>query len=164
MAVTVAKIVMTATATVTLAEVLAAEIAKTAATASVTVTSVEAPVVETAKVTASERVIVTALSSLREATLAIEQTRVALSAGVAEVTVVVAKTAANGMTCGIAQEKSRAAPSHAPLAKVAVTPAGLTRAAIGSVDATEMTLLIQSRTQCCLRLKNQQDYWAPATW
>ena len=157
MAATVVKIVVTATATVTLAEVLAVEIVKTAATASVTVTSVEASVVETAKVTASERVIVTALSSLREATLAIEQIRVALSAGVAEVTVVVVKTAANGMTHGVAREKSRTAVSHAPLSKVAVTPAGLTRAAIGGVDATEMTLLIQGRTQCCLRLKNHRE-------
>ena len=143
MAATVAKIVVTATVTVTSAEVLAVEIAKTAATASVTVTSVEAPVVETAKVTTSERVIVTALSSLREATLAIEQTRVALSAGVAEATAVVVKTAANRMTRGVAREKSRAAVSHAALAKVAVTPAGLTRAVIGGVDATEMTHLIQ---------------------
>ena len=101
-AATVAKIVTTATATMTLAEVLAVEIVKTAATANVIVTSAEALVVETAKVTVSERVIVTAVSSLHEATLAIEQTRVALSVGVEEVTVVVSKTAANEMTSGIA--------------------------------------------------------------
>ena len=133
------------------------EIAKTAATANVTVTSAEASVVETAKVTASERVIVTAVSSLHEATLAIEQTKVALSAGVAEVTVVVAKTVANGRTRGVTRKKSRAAASHVPLAKVAVIPAGLTRAAIGGVDATEMTRLTQGRTQCCLRLKNHRE-------
>ena len=156
MAATVAKIVVTATATVTSAEVLAVEIVKTAATASVTVTSVEDLVAETAKVTASERVIVTAVSSLHEATLAIEQTEVASSAGVAEVTVVVAKTVANGMTHGVTRKKSRVAVSHAPLAKVAMTPAGLTRAAIGSVDATEMTLPIQGLTQCCLRLKSHR--------
>ena len=154
---TVAKIVATVTATVTLAEVLAVDIAKPAATANVTVTSAEASVVETAKVTASERVIVTAVSSLHEATLAIEQTKVALSAGVAEVTVVVAKTVANGMTHGVTRKKSRVAVSHAPLAKVAMTPAGLTRAAIGGVDATEMTLLIQGQMQCCLRLKNHRE-------
>ena len=112
---------------------------------------------ETTKVTTSKRVIVTALSSLPEATLAIEQTRVALSAGVAEATAVVAKTAANGRTRGVAREKSRAAASHAPLAKVAVTPAGLTRAAIGGEDATGMTRLIQGRTQCCPRLKNHRE-------
>ena len=154
---TVAKIVVTATVTVTSAEVLAVEIAKTAATASVTVTLVEGPVVETAKVTTSERVIVTALSSLHEATLAIEQTRVALSVGVAEATAVVTKTAANGMTCGVAREKSRAAASHAPLARVAVTLAGLTRAAISGEDTTGMTRLIQGRTQCCPRLKNHRE-------
>ena len=157
MAARVAKIVVTTTATVTLAEVLAVEIAKTAATVSVTVTSVEAFVAETAKVTASERVTVTTLSSLREATLAIKQTRVALSVGVAAVTVVVAKTAANGMTHGVVREKSRVAASHAPLAKVAVTLAELTRAVIGGVDATEMTRLIQGRMQCCLRLKNHRE-------
>ena len=140
---TVANIVATTTATVTLAEVLAVDIAKPAATANVTVTSAEASVVETAKVTASERVIVTAVSSLHEATLAIEQTKVALSAGVAEATVVVVKTAAKGMTCGVVREKSRAAASHVPLATVAMTPAGLTRAAIGGMDATKMTRLIQ---------------------
>ena len=157
MAATVAKIVVTATVTVTSAEVLAVEIAKTAATASVTVTSVEASLAETVKVTASGRVLVTALSSLREATSAIEQTKVALSAGVAEATVVVVKTAAKGMTCGVVREKSRAAASHVPLAKVAVIPAGLTRAAIGGVDATEMTRLTQGRTQCCLRWKNHRE-------
>ena len=99
----------------------------------------------------------TTVSSLCKATLAIEQTRVALSAGVAEASAVVAKTAANGITRGVAREKSRVAASHAPLAKVAVTPAGLTRAAIGGVDATEMTLLIQGRTQFCLWLKNHRE-------
>ena len=89
--------------------------------------------------------------------MAIEQTKVALSAGVAEVTVVVAKTVANGMTHGITQKKSHAAVSHVPLAKVAVTPAVLTRATIGGVDATEMTRLIQGQTQCCLRLKNHRE-------
>ena len=156
-AATVAKIVATATATVTLAEVLAVDIAKPAATANVTVTSAEASVVETAKLTASERVIVTAVSSLHEATLAIEQPKVALSAGVAEVTVVVTKTVANGMTHGVTRKKSRVAVSHAPLAKVVMTPAGLTRATIGGVDATKMTLLIQGRTQCCLQLRNHWE-------
>ena len=112
---------------------------------------------ETAKVTTSKRVIVTAVSSLREVTLAIEQTKVALSAEVAEVTVVVAKIVANGMTRGVTRKKSHTAVSHVPLAKVAVTLAGLTRAAIGGVDTTKMTLLIQGRMQCCLRLKNHRE-------
>ena len=99
----------------------------------------------------------TAVSSLREVTLVIEQAKIALSAGVAEVTMAVTKTVVNGMTCGITRKKSRAAVSHVPLAKVAVTPAGLTRAAIGGVDASKMTRLIQGRTQCCLRLKNHWE-------
>ena len=99
----------------------------------------------------------TTVSSLREATLAIEQTKVALSVGVAEATVVVAKTVANGMMRGVTQKKSHAVASHVPLAKVAVTPAGLKRAAIGGVGATKMTRLIQGRTQCCLRWKNHRE-------
>ena len=138
-------------------EVLVVEIAKTAATTSVTVTLVGALVVETAKVTTSKRVIMTAVSSLRKATLAIEHTKVALSTGVAEVTVVVAKTVANVMTCSVTQKKSRTAVSHAPLAKVAVTPAGLTRAAIGGMDAIEMTRPIQGRTQYCLQLRSHRE-------
>ena len=137
--------------------VKAATVVKIVVTATTTVTLAEASVAETTKVTPSKRVIMTTVRSLRKATLAIEQTKVALSAGVAEVTVVVAKTVANGMTHGVTRKKSRVAASHVPLAKVAMTPAGLTRAAIGGVDATEMTLLIQGLTQCCLRLKNHRE-------
>ena len=107
-------------------------------------------VVETTKVTASKMVIMTAAIFLREVTLAIEQKRGTLSVEAAGVAMVVAKTVANVMThgmmmSGITRKRSRTAVSHVPLAKMAVTPGGLTRAAIGSVDAIEMTHPTQGR-------------------
>ena len=162
----VARVAMTASAVVTSSEALAVEIAKTTMTASTAMTLARASDTETTKVTASDRAIVTAVSSPHEATLAIGQTRVVLSVGVARVTAVVAKTVAktvaNVMTCGvmtrgITQKKSCATISHAPLAKVAVTPGGLTRAAISGVGAIRMTCLTQGQTQCCPQLRNQRE-------
>ena len=73
-----------------------------------------------------------------KATLAIGQTRVVLSIEVAGVTIIVTKTVSNVMTSGVMmngvmQKKICTTVSHAPLTKVAVTPGGLTRAAIGGV-------------------------------
>ena len=79
---------------------MVAEIAKTAATASAAATLVGALVVETVKITSSERASVTMVSSPHKASLAIRQTRVVLSVGVAGVTAVVTKTVTNVMTHG----------------------------------------------------------------
>ena len=97
-----------------------------------------------------------------KATLAIGQTRVVLSMEVAGVTIIVTKTVANVMTSGVMmhgvmQKKICTMVSYAPLTKVAVTPGGLTRAAIGGVGATGMTRLTQGRMQCCSQLRNQWE-------
>ena len=158
----VTRVAVTMSAVVTLVEALAAEIVKTATTASAAATLAGALVVETAKVTASERAIVTVVNSLREVTLAIGQTRVVLSVGVARVTAVVTKTVVNVMTHAmmmrsIMQKKSQTTVSCAPLAKVVMTPDGLTRAMIGSVGTIGMTRQTQGRTQCCPQLRNQWE-------
>lgn len=158
----VARVAVTASAVVTSVEALVAEIAKTAMTASAATTLVGTSAAETTKVTTSEKAIMTTVSSPHEATLEIGQTRVVLSVEVAGVTAVVAKTVANMMTCGvmtcgITQRKSHTMVSHAPLAKVAVTPSGLTRAAIGGMGAMGMTRLTQGRMQCCPQLRNQRE-------
>ena len=146
----------------TLLGALVAQTERTAMTASIAATLAGASVAETVKVTVSDRVILTAVIFLHEATLVIEQTRVALSMQVAGVTMVVAKTVANVMThgvmtFGITQKRSRAMVSCTPLRKVAVTPGGLTRATIGGMDAIKMTRLTQGLMQCCMQLRNHRE-------